>query len=113
MLLAAIGAVAGVLSGLLGIGGGVVMVPALMTVGRLDPHRAHAASLAAIVPIALLGAVLYAIGGEIDFLAAGLLVAGSLAGVRAGTSVMQRMDAVWLARAFALLLLAVAVTLLL
>ncbi|HET6379791.1 MAG TPA: TSUP family transporter [candidate division Zixibacteria bacterium] len=110
--LAAVGLVAGVLSGLLGIGGGVIIVPGLATFGRLDQHRAQAASLAAIIPIAAIGAVLYALDGELDLLAAGLLGVGSLLGVRLGTGLMHRMDAAWLRRAFGLLLVAVAITLL-
>lgn len=113
MVLAAIGVVAGILSGLLGIGGGVILVPGLAGPGGLDQHRAQAASLGAIVPIASLGALLYALGEGLNLLAAGLLIVGSLVGVRFGTAVMNRLDAVWLRRAFGLLLVVVAITLLL
>jgi uncharacterized membrane protein YfcA len=51
-----IGLAAGVLGGGLGVGGGIVMVPLLVLVGS-DRHRAHATSLAAIVFIAVAGAV--------------------------------------------------------
>src|SRR5688500_6857675 len=46
----AIGLVAGIASGLLGVGGGIVMVPLLATFAGFAQHRAHATSLAPIVP---------------------------------------------------------------
>ena len=110
-LLAIIGAVAGVLSGLFGIGGGIVMVPALVMVG-LGQHRAQATSLAAIVPIAIVGAVLFGRADSVDVGAAVVLSVGSLAGARAGALLMHRLSEVVLARVFAALLIVVAVLML-
>ncbi|MQB00924.1 MAG: TSUP family transporter [Actinobacteria bacterium] len=62
----AIGLVAGLASGLLGVGGGIVMVPLLTAFVGLDQHRAHATSLAAIVPIAAVGALTFALSDSID-----------------------------------------------
>ena len=67
-----IGLAAGLLSGGFGIGGGIVMVPLLVAVG-LDRHRAHATSLASILPIAAAGAVTFALSGEVN-LGLGVLV---------------------------------------
>ena len=111
LLLAAIGAGAGILSGLLGIGGGVVMVPALVMAG-LGQHRAQTTSLAAIVPIAIVGAILFGQAANVDVGAAVVLAAGSLVGVRAGALLMHRLSEVLLARVFAAFLVVVAVTLL-
>ena len=110
-LLAIIGAVAGVLSGLFGIGGGIVMVPALVMVG-LGQHRAQATSLAAIVPIAIVGAALFGRADSVDVGAAVVLSAGSLVGARAGALLMHRLSEVVLARVFAALLVVVAVLML-
>ena len=110
-LLAIIGAVAGVLSGLLGIGGGIVLVPALVMIG-LGQHRAQATSLAAIVPIAIVGAALFGRADSVDVAAAVVLSAGSLVGARAGALLMHRLSEVVLARAFAVLLVVVAVVML-
>lgn len=110
--LAIIGAAAGVLSGLFGIGGGVVMVPALVMVG-LGQHRAQSTSLAAIVPIALVGAILFSQAASVDLGAAVVLAAGSLVGVRAGALLMHRLSDVLLGRVFAVFLIVVAITLLL
>ena len=111
ILLAAIGLGAGILSGLFGIGGGIVMVPALVLVG-LGQHRAQATSLAAIVPIALVGAALFGRADSVDVGAAIVLSAGSLVGARAGALLMHRLSEVLLARVFAGLLVAVAVLML-
>jgi len=110
-LLAIIGTVAGVLSGLFGIGGGIVMVPALVMVG-LGQHRAQATSLAAIVPIAIVGAALFGRADSVDVGAAVVLSVGSLVGARAGALLMHRLSEVVLARVFAALLIVVAVLML-
>ena len=51
----AIGLAAGVIAGLLGVGGGVLFVPGLVLFAGLDQHQAEATSLLAIVPVAIVG----------------------------------------------------------
>ena len=87
---AGIGAAAGLLSGLFGVGGGVVLVPGLVIFGRMEQRRAHGTSLAAIVPIALAAVVGYALDDAVDWPAAGLLTAGAIAGTVAGTRYLRR-----------------------
>lgn len=112
LLLATIGAAAGVLSGLFGVGGGIVMVPALVMAG-LGQHRAQATSLAAIVPIAIVGAILFGRADSVDLGAAAVLAAGSLVGARAGALLMHRLSGALLTRIFGVFLIIVAVTMLL
>lgn len=112
LLLAAVGAGAGVLSGMFGVGGGVVMVPALVLLVGLGQHRAHATSLAAIVPIAAVGAFVFGRANSVDLIAAVLLAAGSLLGVQAGVRLMNRLSDDRLALAFAGFLIALAVLML-
>src|SRR5918992_1380000 len=88
--LVATGIAAGVLSGLMGVGGGIVMVPALVMAG-LSQHRAQSTSLAAIVPIAIVGAILFGLGDSVDIGAAVVLAAGSLVGARGGALLMHRL----------------------
>lgn len=90
MKMVAAGVVAGVVSGLLGVGGGVVLVPMLVMLAGLSQHEAHATSLGAIVPIALVGAAAFALDGEVSFAAAAGLGAGALAGARIGAALMAR-----------------------
>lgn len=103
-----VGLAAGMLSGLLGVGGGIVMVPLLVTVAHLGQHEAHATSLAAIVPIAAVGAVRFAAAGTIDYVLAALLAAGSLAGAPLGARLMARTKEGVLKLLFGALMLVVA-----
>lgn len=85
-----VGLVAGSMSGLLGVGGGIIMVPLLVALVHLSQHQAHATSLAAIVPIGLVGALTFALENEIDFTVAALLALGALAGAPVGARIMSR-----------------------
>lgn len=105
------GFAAGALSGLFGVGGGVVMVPVLIAAG-LSQHQSHATSLAAIVPIAAVGALLFALQGEIDWAIAGLLALGATAGAPAGARAMERIPQRSLRLLFGALMFAVATELL-
>lgn len=108
----AIGLVAGIASGLLGVGGGIVMVPLLATFAGFAQHRAHATSLAAIVPIAAVGATTFAIAGQIDYPVAGLLAVGSLVGAPLGARFMARSSEGLLTTMFGILMIGVAIQLL-
>ena len=87
--LALIGVAAGLLSGLLGIGGGIVIVPGLIWAAGLTRHTASGTSLLAILPIAVVSAVTYALvpGGAFDPEASAIFVAGSVAGAVVGARV--------------------------
>ena len=106
--LVAIGVAAGVLSGMFGVGGGIVMVPALVVLAGFGQHRAHATSLAAIVPIAVVGALVFGRADAVNLLAAVALAAGSLLGVQGGTRLMDRLSDRRLAVAFGAFLVIVA-----
>ncbi len=89
LVLVAIGMLAGVLSGLFGVGGGVIVVPALMAFARMDQRRASATSLVAIAPAAVVGAVTYAVQGEVHWLAALTLAVGSVIGAPLGARLLR------------------------
>lgn len=105
----AVGVLAGGLSGLFGVGGGILIVPGLVMVLGMDQRRAHGTSLAAIVPIALSGTVGYAVADSVDWPVAALLVVGSAVGAAIGTHLLARLPVDTLRVGFALLLLATAV----
>ena len=111
--LVAVGAAAGVLSGLFGVGGGILMVPALVLLVAFGQHRAQATSLAAIVPIAAVGAIVFGRADNIDLTAAVILGAGSLVGVQAGARLMHRLGDRRLSVVFAVFLILVALAMLL
>jgi uncharacterized membrane protein YfcA len=105
----AVGLVAGFLSGFFGIGGGTVIVPALVLVG-FSQRRAAATSLAAIVPTAAAAVVSYIVQGHVNWLAAALIVAGVIAGARIGSALLSRLPERALRWAFVVFLIVVAIT---
>ncbi len=105
--LAALGLVVGFASAALGVGGGIIMVPALVLLFHLDIKKAVGTSLAAIIPISAVGiAAHYAVNaGNMRFLIAAYLAAGAIIGVRGGAAAVRRINPVVLRRLFAALLL--------
>jgi uncharacterized protein len=79
-----IGLLAGVFGGLVGLGGGVIMIPFMVSVLKMDQHRAHGTSLVALVFTGLSGAVAYGMKGTVDITAALLLAATAMVTARAG-----------------------------
>lgn len=105
--LASIGVIGGVLSGLLGVGGGIFIVPMLVLVAHLSQHGAHATSLAAVVPIALAGSLFFGREGNVDVRIALFLAVGSLVGAPLGAKAMAGLGEATLKVAFGLLLIVV------
>lgn len=104
----AIGVAAGVLGGLLGLGGGVLFVPGLVIFLGLSQHQAEATSLMAIVPVALVGAIAQDRHGNVcrpDALRMGVV---SIAGAAAGVALANVLSGTVLRTAFALLMLLIA-----
>ncbi|MGV3758670.1 MAG: sulfite exporter TauE/SafE family protein [Actinomycetota bacterium] len=101
----AVGLVAGFLSGIFGVGGGILIVPALVLALGIDQRLAHGTSLAAVIPIALSGTVGYAIDDKIDWAAAACLVLGAATlGAVIGTHLLNVLPRRELAIAFAVVL---------
>jgi uncharacterized protein len=90
--LVAIGIVGGCLSGLLGVGGGIVMVPLLVLWAGYRQRDAHALSLGAIIPISLAGVLIYGAAGKVRLVDAAALTAGSIVGARIGASALARIE---------------------
>lgn len=104
-----IGVLAGLGSGLLGVGGGTVLVPLSVLWLGSTQHKAHATSLAAIAPIALVGAIAFASAGEVDIPAAMGLAAGALIGAPLGAKIMASLSENRLKIAFGAFMVAVGV----
>lgn len=112
MRLALIGLAAGFFSALFGVGGGVVIVPLLVLVLHYDQRLATGTSLAAIGVIALAGAVLYGIRGEVDYAHAVLVGVPAALGAIGGATLQQRISVRSLGLAFSVLLVVIGVLLL-
>ena len=87
-----VGFAAGLLSGLLGVGGGIIIVPMLVLIAGFTQHQSHATSLVAVIPIAGVAAATYAAEGEISFEIAAFLAAGGLIGAPIGARLMAGMS---------------------
>jgi uncharacterized membrane protein YfcA len=102
------GAAGGVISGLLGVGGGIMFVPALTLVLSLSQVKAEATSLLAIIPVALVGALTQDRYGNVrraDALRMGVI---SIAGAAAGVALANVLSGAVLRTAFALVILLIA-----
>ncbi|WP_425843781.1 sulfite exporter TauE/SafE family protein [Agrococcus sp. TSP3-2-1] len=106
-----IGLFAGFLSGMFGIGGGIVIVPLLVLAAGFERRLAAGTSLAAIVPAALVGVASYAALEQVDWLVALILVIGSVTGAQVGAHLLHRLPLLAIRWAFIVFLAAVAVSL--
>lgn len=104
LVFAVIGLIGGLLFGTLGAGGGVIMVPLLLMVARLDHRQAVATSLFAVIPTAIAGSASYLAAGHLDLLAAVLIGAGGIGGSLLGAKLLRVIPLVWLRWLFIALL---------
>jgi uncharacterized membrane protein YfcA len=108
----AIGLVAGILAGIFGIGGGIIIVPALVLFANMAQKTAVGTSLGALLlPAGAFGAYAYWRAGSLDVRAALWIAVGILAGAYGGAVFAQSMSESILKKAFAVLLVATAVRL--
>lgn len=107
-----VGVVAGILSGLLGVGGGLLSVPAMVVLLDIPQHESHATSLAAIGPTALAGALIFGSASRVDLGVGAVLAVGAVIGVQVGAFAMRRIAAPRLRQSFGVFVLAMAVLLL-
>ena len=113
LLCLALGLVAGLLSGLIGIGGGVIIVPSLVLVFGLSQHEAQGTTLALLVPpIGILAACTYYKQSYVNLHIVGFICLGFLAGSLLGARFATSLTNVALEKAFGIALLLIAVKML-
>jgi len=103
--LIAVGVLGGLIAGMLGVGGGVVFVPALVLFAGLGQHAAEATSLLAIIPVALVGAWRQDRYGNVRRRAAGAMALFAAIGAFGGVQIADALSGRVLRLAFAVLLL--------
>ncbi|WP_018084498.1 sulfite exporter TauE/SafE family protein [Desulfurispora thermophila] len=108
-----IGLAAGFFGGLVGLGGGVIMIPLMVSVLKMNQHSAHGTSLVALVFTGIAGAATYALKGSVDILAAALLASTAIFTARAGARFAHALPEWQLKRAFGGFLVFVSLLLLL
>lgn len=110
VVLLASGVVTGVLSGLFGVGGGFIIVPALVLLTSLGIHRAVATSLLVIALISGAGLAAHVYAGRSMLLATALpFASGGIIGLGVGTWGGRRLSPIHLQKGFALLIIALAI----
>ncbi len=110
--LLAIGLTAGFLAGLLGIGGGVVLVPAMVLILAFDQHVAQGTSLVVMIPAALTGSYTHHRNGRLVLRDAAWLGAGGILGAILGSAFALSMEDTLLQRLFAAFLVISAIRIL-
>ncbi|MFT7113490.1 MAG: putative membrane protein YfcA [Candidatus Azotimanducaceae bacterium] len=110
--LAVIGLVAGILSGVVGVGGGIIMVPALVYFLSMPQHAAQGTSLAVMLPpIGILACYNYYKAGNLDWKYAAIIALTFVIGGYLGSKVAMVVDAKTLKRVFACLMFLAAIKL--
>jgi uncharacterized membrane protein YfcA len=113
LVLLAIGLGAGLLAGMFGIGGGLIIVPALILLVKLSETNAIATSLAALIPpVGLLGAMEYYRSGHINIRYAALIAVGLFIGAYFGARVTIALPEAAVRRLFAAFLIIVGIRML-
>ena len=109
-LFVGIGLGTGIMAGIFGIGGGIIIVPALILLAKFPPQNATGTSLAVfLLPVGLLGAYNYYMKGHVRVVPALLIALGVFIGGYFGSRISLQMSPVTLKRSFSVLLVAVAV----
>jgi uncharacterized membrane protein YfcA len=107
-----LGIATGVVASTMGIGGGIIFVPSLVVFFGFTQHIAQGTSLAIIVPTAVVGTVLHAKRGRVEWRVALLIAVGGVVGGLIGSRAALALDPDLLRRMFAALLVAIAVRML-
>ena len=109
-----LGVVTGILSGMLGIGGGIVLIPALVFMFGLTQLQAQGTTLALMIPpIGLLAAIRYYQSGNVKLSMAGFICLGFFVGGLLGANLVQNLPEPLIRKTFALFLLFVSLRMLL
>ncbi|HMO62664.1 MAG TPA: sulfite exporter TauE/SafE family protein [Ferruginibacter sp.] len=113
IILILIGVLAGMLGGMVGVGGGIVIVPALVYFLGFSQHSAQGTSLGMILfPVGILGVIQYYKQGHVDFKVVGLLAIGFLTGSYLGSKVALSLPQETVKKIFAILMLLMALKML-
>lgn len=113
LIIILVGIAAGVLSGLVGVGGGIIIVPALVFFIGFSQKTAQGTSLALIMlPVGILGVLQYYKQGHVDYKVVGILAIGFLAGSFFGSKLALTISQESLKKVFAILMIIIAVKML-
>jgi len=106
---ALVGIVSGAANGLFGSGGGTILVPALQKFLDFEVHKAHATSLAVVLPLSLFSLIFYMHGADTPWAIILWISAGGAAGGFVGAKLLNKLKTSWLHKLFGLCMAAAAV----
>ncbi|MGI6679258.1 MAG: sulfite exporter TauE/SafE family protein [Dehalobacterium sp.] len=104
-----LGLVAGILSALLGVGGGIILVPGMMYLLKLPIKIAVGTSLAIIIPTSIMGVYQHHLNGNVNWKVMLLISAGAILGAYIGAILNEHLSADTLRKIFAILLIIIAI----
>lgn len=108
VVLIVVGLLAGTMAAALGVGGGIIFVPALVVILDFSQHEAQGTSLAVIIPTAIIATIIHARNGRVDWRLVVPVSLGGIVGALAGAGLAITLDGAVLQRMFAGLLLILA-----
>lgn len=106
MKIGIIGIVAGLCNGLFGSGGGIIVVPSMIHLLKVEEHDAHATAIAVILPLSLVSVFIYFKSDYFDWNMVWKVCAGSVIGASIGAWLLPRIPVNMLGRIFALFMIA-------
>ena len=110
LILLILGLFAGMLSGLVGVGGGVIVIPVLVLFFHFSQKMAQGTTLALLIPpIGILAVLTYMKAGYVDFKVAGIIAVGFVAGGYFGAKLVTHLPTTTVERIFGVVLLALAI----
>ena len=113
LIIIIVGVAAGMLGGLVGVGGGIIIVPALVYFLGMDQKSAQGTSLGLIMlPVGIFGVLQYYKQGHVDFRIVGILAAGFLAGSYFGSKIALSLPQETVKKIFAILMILIAIKIL-
>ncbi|MDT3699966.1 MAG: sulfite exporter TauE/SafE family protein [Thermincola sp.] len=92
-LIIGIGIVTGLVNGLLGIGGGTILIPAMVIALGISQHQAHGTSLAVILPTTVASCIVYGLNNNLNYTIALQVVTGGILGGYLGARLMNKIPA--------------------
>ena len=113
LIIILVGNAAGMLGGLVGVGGGIIIVPALVYFVGMNQHSAQGTSLALIMlPVGILGVLQYYKSGNVDFRIVGILAIGFFIGSFFGSKLALSLPQETIKKVFAVLMIVIAIKML-
>lgn len=100
VLLLSVSLVTGLVNGLLGVGGGTVLIPAMVLLMGVSQHQAHGTSLAVILPTTVASCIIYGLFHDLNFTIAVEVASGGILGGYLGAKLMNKIPAVRLRQFF-------------